>query len=84
MNEINYMTVTIKLSAEDVQAICEIAKSIKKTDKNNEDTILLGINEKSVIKSVFSKITSAAKRKADKLEALSSEFKNSIEFDSIN
>lgn len=30
MNEINYMTVTIKLSADDVQAICEIAKSIKK------------------------------------------------------
>lgn len=84
MNETSIMTITIKLSADEIQSICEIANAIKKSDKENEDRMTLGIEEKSVVCSVFSKIAISAKRKADKLEALSSEFKNSIEYGNIS
>lgn len=85
MNETtNFMTITIKLSAEDIQAICEINKLIKNTDKENIDSMTLNLKQKHVVESTFSKIASSARRKAEKLEALSSEFKNSIEFGNID
>lgn len=83
MNETNIMTVTVKLSADDIQSICEIAKKIKQTNRENKDDVTLDLNEKDVVYTIFSKIAISAKRKADKLEAISSEFKTSIEYGNI-
>lgn len=80
MKECSEMVVTIKLKSYEFQTICEIINKADETDKENEDTLELNLNEKVFVSSVFKRLASSGKRKADKLEAIGAEVKNSIEF----
>lgn len=78
--ESNKMTVTIKVEPFEFQSICEIINKIEETDKNNEDKIELSLFEKHFVSSVFKRLASSGKRKADRLESLGSEVRNSLAF----
>lgn len=78
--ESNKMTVTIKVEPFEFQSICEIINKIEETDKNNEDKIELSLLEKHFVSSVFKRLASSGKRKADRLESLGSEVRNSLAF----
>lgn len=80
MKECSEMLVTIKLKSYEFQTICEIINKADETDKENEDTLELNLNEKLFVSSIFKRLASSGKRKADKLEAIGAEVKNSIEF----
>ena len=80
MKECSEMVVTIKLKSYEFQTICEIINKADETDKENEDTLELNLNEKVFGSSIFKRLASSGKRKADKLEAIGAEVKNSIEF----
>jgi len=80
MKECSEMLVTIKLKSYEFQTICEIINKADETDKENEDTLELNLNEKVFVSSIFKRLASSGKRKADKLEAIGAEVKNSIEF----
>lgn len=80
MKECSEMVVTIKLKSYEFQTICEIINKADETDKENEDTLELNLNEKVFVSSIFKRLASSGKRKADKLEAIGAEVKNSIEF----
>lgn len=80
MKECSEMVVTIKLKSYEFQTICEIINKADETDKENEDTLELNLNEKVFVSSVFKRLASSGKRKADKLESIGAEVKNSIEF----
>lgn len=80
MKECSEMLVTIKLKSYEFQTICEIINKADETDKENEDTLELNLNEKVFVSSIFKRLALSGKRKADKLEAIGAEVKNSIEF----
>lgn len=69
------MTVTVKLNSMEFQGICELLNRIETSNQNNEDDLELNLNDKMFVNKVFSKIKESGKRKASKLEAISSEFK---------
>ena len=74
------MTVTIKVEPYEFQSICEIINKIEETNKKNKDTIELSLSEKLFVSSVFKRLASSGKRKADRLESLGSEVRNSLAF----
>ena len=74
------MTVTIKVEPYEFQSICEIINKIEETNKKNKDTIELSLSEKMFVSSVFKRLASSGKRKADRLESLGSEVRNSLAF----
>lgn len=74
------MTVTIKVEPYELQSICEIIKKVEETDRNNKDCIELSLNEKQFVSSIFKRLANSARRKADRLEALGSEVRNSLDF----
>lgn len=78
--ENNKMTVTIKVEPYEFQSICEIINKIEETNKKNKDTIELSLSEKLFVSSVFKRLASSGKRKADRLESLGSEVRNSLAF----
>ena len=78
--ESNKMTVTIKVEPYEFQSICEIINKIKETNKKNKDTIELNLSEKVFVSSVFMRLAISGKRKADRLESLGSEVRNSFAF----
>ena len=78
--ESNKMTVTIKVEPYECQSICEIINKIEETNKKNKDTIELSLSEKLFVSSVFKRLASSGKRKADRLESLGSEVRNSLAF----
>lgn len=74
------MTITIKIKPFEFQSICEIINQIEESDRKNNDYIELSLNDKHFVSSVFKRIVFSAKRKADRLEALGSEVRNSLDF----
>lgn len=78
--ESNKMTVTIKVEPYEFQSICEIINKIEETNTKNKDTIELSLSEKLFVSSVFKRLASSGKRKADRLESLGSEVRNSLAF----
>lgn len=78
--DVSKMTVTIKVEPYELQSICEIIKKVEETDKNNKDCIELSLNEKHFVSSIFKRLANSARRKADRLEALGSEVRNSLDF----
>ena len=84
MNNNNCMTVTVKLNADETQKLCEIVRKIKYNVQDNKDEISFGITENQFILDIFGRIATAAKRKADKLETLGSEFRTSLEYGNLN
>lgn len=78
--ESNKMTVTIKVEPYEFQSICEIINKIEETNKKNKDTIELSLSEKLFVSSVFKRLASSGKRKADRLESLGSDVRNSLAF----
>lgn len=80
MKDFNEMTVTIKLKPYEFQSICEIINKSEETDRNNQDEMELNLNEKHFVSSVFKRLASSGRRKADKLEAIGTEVRNSMDF----
>lgn len=80
MSKCSEILVTIKLKSYEFQKICEIINKADETDRENEDTLELNLNEKVFVSSIFKRLTSSGKRKADKLETIGMEVRNSIEF----
>lgn len=82
--KINKMTVTIKVSPFEFQSICEIINKIEETDKKNKDCIELSLCEKHFVSSIFKRLAGSGKRKADRLESLGAEVRNSFAFANAN
>ncbi|WP_149554565.1 hypothetical protein [Treponema pectinovorum] len=80
MKEFNEMTVTIKLKPYEFQSLCEIVNKSEKTDRRNEDTLELNLIEKHFVSSIFKRLASSGRRKADKLESIGNEVRNCIDF----
>lgn len=80
MKNFNVMTITISLKPYEFQSICEIINRAAETDRKNEDCMELNLMEKEFISSVFKRIVSSGRRKADKLESICSEVRNSMDF----
>ena len=80
MKNFNEMTVTISLKPYEFQDICEIINRATETDRKNEDTMELNLMEKKFVSSVFKRLVSSGRRKADRLESICSEVKNSMDF----
>jgi len=84
MKDFSRMTVTIQINPSETQTLCEIVNKIKSNEENNNDEISFGISEQLIIKDIFVKVSEAAKRKANKLEALGAEFRTSLEYGNLN
>lgn len=80
MKEFNEMTVAIKLKSNEFQFLCETMNRIQKCNENNIDVLQLEIGEQIALYEVLKKIADSGRRKAEKLESIGSEFKNSMDF----
>lgn len=80
MKDFNEMTVAIKLKPYEFQSLCEIINKSEETDRNNLDALELSLIEKHFVASVFKRLVSSGRRKADKLEAIGSEVRNCMDF----
>jgi len=77
MNDLE-MTVTIKVNSNDFQSICELLKKIDDSNKRNEDELVMNLSQKMFMSRILYRLKDSGKRKANKLEAISSEFINSL------
>ena len=79
-NEYSEMTVTIKLKSYELQSVCQIINKIKESDNQNKDTYELSLSEKMAVLSIFRRLEKSGRRKAEKLESIGTEFRESMEF----
>ena len=79
MENINELSVTIKLKPHEFQNLCRIIKKTDCAKEKNIDGIELDLHEYIFIASLCKRLTSSGKRKAEKLEALGTEIRNSME-----
>lgn len=77
MNELE-MTITIKLNSNDFQNICELNEILNDSNKKNEDDYTLNLQQKMFVSKILFKLKDAGKRKASRLEAIGTEFINSL------
>lgn len=80
MKNFNEMTVTIKLKSYEFQSMCELIKRSEETNKKNIDGLELTLSEKAFVSSVFKRLTCSGYRKANRLETIGTEVRNSIDF----
>lgn len=80
MKNFDGMSVTIKLTPCEFQSICEIIHKSEETNRNNQDEMKLNLNEKHFVSSVFKRLASSGRKKADRLEAIGAEVRNSMDF----
>ncbi len=62
------------------QSMCEFIKRAEETNKKNIDVLELSLPEKTFVSSVFKRLTSSGYRKANRLETIGTEVRNSIDF----
>ena len=79
-NEYSEMTVTIKLKSYELQSVCQIINKIKESDNQNKDSYELSLSEKMAVLSIFRRLESSGRRKAERLENIGTEFRESMEF----
>lgn len=79
-NEYSEMTVTIKLKSYELQSVCQIINKIKDSDNQNKDSYELSLSEKMAVLSIFRRLEKSGRRKAEKLESIGTEFRESMEF----
>ena len=79
-NEYSEMTVTIKLKSYELQSVCQIISKIKESDNQNKDSYELTLSEKMTVLSIFRRLENSGRRKAEKLESIGTEFRESMEF----
>lgn len=80
MRDNNELIVTIKVKTYEFQSICEIINNIEETDVKNKDTVELDLEEKHFVSSILKRLAASGRRKADKLEAIGTEVRNSMDF----
>lgn len=79
MSNYNDMTVTIKLKSVELQKLCEIYNEVK-AEKTGHDEVVLKSDDKEFIAQLLNRFIRSGKQKAEKLEAIGTEFRNSINF----
>lgn len=80
MKESSELTVTIKLKSFEFENLCRIINKAEEADKKKEDTIKLELGEKEFVTSICKRLVFSGKRKAEKLESIGNEIRNSIEY----